>query len=218
MKTIKAVLWDFGGVITSSPFEAFNRYEAERNLPRDFIRGVNARNPDSNAWALLESDQISLEDFDQRFEAESRELGHAVRGADVLGLLAGDVRPQMVAALRKIRQRYKVACLTNNVRGAGKGPGMAADSGVAQQVADIMTLFDLVVESSKVGVRKPQPEFYELACEQLGIQPDQAVFMDDLGINLKPAKAMGMQTIKVVSPEQTLAELGALLGMELGEV
>jgi putative hydrolase of the HAD superfamily len=212
---IKAVLWDFGGVFTSSPFEAFNRYEAERGIPLDFIRSVNATNPDSNAWAQLESSQLELAEFDALFAEESESAGHRIPGIDVLNLLSGDVRPEMVAALDLIKQNYRVGCITNNVQGAGEGPGMASDAAKATQVLDILAMFDVVIESSKVGFRKPEPRIYELACDAMAVEPTEAVFLDDLGINLKPAKAMGMATIKVVSSAQALAELAEILGMSL---
>jgi putative hydrolase of the HAD superfamily len=214
MSAIRAVLWDFGGVILSSPFEAFNRYEVGHGLPHNFLRSVNASNPHANAWAKLERGEVSTALFAQLFEAESAALGHAVSGQDVLALLSGEVRPEMVAVLRRLKGRYKLACLTNNVR-HGDGPGMARTPEQARAVAEIMTLFDQIVESSKVGVRKPEPRFYAIACELLGIQPAEAVFLDDLGINLKPAKAMGMRTIKVEAPESAIAELEAVLGHPL---
>lgn len=207
----KAVLWDFGGVILSSPFEAFRHYERQRGLPVDFIRAVNATNPHDNAWALLERSEISIDEFDVLFATESEILGHRVPGADVLALLGGEIRPEMVAALDRVKaDGHRVACLTNNVIG-GKEIDAAID-GRAAQIAEVMRRFDVVVESSVVGVRKPEPRFYELACELLMVQPEECVFLDDLGVNLKPAAAMGMTTIKVVEPAQAIAELGAVLG------
>jgi putative hydrolase of the HAD superfamily len=212
---IKAVLWDFGGVFTTSPFEAFNRYEAEKGIPLDFIRSVNAHNPGSNAWAQFESSQLELAEFDTLFAAETESAGHRIPGVDVLNLLSGDVRPEMVEALGLIKQNYRVGCITNNVQGAGEGPGMASDAAKAAQVLDILALFDVVIESSKVGIRKPEPRIYEMACEAMAVDPTEAVFLDDLGINLKPAKAMGMTTIKVVSSAQALGELAEILSMTL---
>lgn len=212
---IKAVLWDFGGVITTSPFEAFNRYEREHGIPVDFIRSVNARNPDSNAWAQLESDAIDLAEFDRLFAQETAAAGHSIPGAEVLQLLSGDVRPAMVAALEAIKARYRVACITNNVRAAGTGPGMAIGSARVEAVAQVMSLFDFVIESSVVGLRKPDPRIYQLACEKMGIAPTEAVFLDDLGVNLKSARALGMHTIKVTSQEQALLDLENVLGMTL---
>ena len=213
--TLKAVFWDFGGVFTSSPFEAFNRYEHARGLPPDFIRHVNSTNPDTNAWAQLESGKISVEHFDKLFVEESRQLGHAVPGIDILSLLDGDIRPRMVAALRTVKSHYPVACLTNNVKDAGNGPGMARDKAKADALAEIIELFEFVLESSAAGLRKPEPGFYELALEKAGVEASEVLFLDDLGINLKPARAMGMTTIKVVSEEQALAELADALQLDL---
>ena len=212
MADIRAVLWDFGGVLTTSPFEAFNRYEASAGIPRDFIRRVNATNPDRNAWARLESSQIGVEEFDREFERESRALGHPVPGRAVLELLSGDLRPRMVEALRSCKRRYRVACLTNNVR-SGEGPAMARTSERAQASQLVMALFDFVIESSKEGIRKPNPEFYLRACRALEIEPVEAVYLDDLGINLKPARELGMTTIKVVTEDQALEELAALVDL-----
>ena len=210
----KAVLWDFGGVVTSSPFEAFNRYEKERGLPADFLRSINATNPDSNAWAQLESSQVTVDEFDELFAQEAELKGHRVMGKDVLGLLSGDVRPEMVNALKAIKAQHQIGCITNNVN-TGQGPGMAKSSEKAAQVAEIMALFDVVIESSKVGIRKPDPEIYRMTCEQMSIQPEETIYLDDLGINLKPARALGMATIKVLNADQALDELETLLDMQL---
>ena len=203
---IRAVLWDFGGVILSSPFEAFNRYEAANGLPLDFIRSVNATNPDTNAWALLERSDVSPIEFDALFAQESEALGNRVPGADVLGLLSGEIRPEMVTALdRVIRAGYRTACLTNNVVGGEQ----------RMDVGDVMVMFDHIVESSKVGCRKPEPRFYEIACGLVGVEPAECVFLDDLGINLKPAAAMGMTTIKVTGADQAIGDLETALGISL---
>jgi len=209
------VFWDFGGVVLSSPFEAFNRYEAERGLPRDFIRTVNATNPDANAWALLERSDIDAARFDTQFADEAAALGHRVPGADVLALLKGEIRPAMVEALRRIKAAgLPQACLTNNVVG-GDGVTNTAASERESAIADIMATFDAVIESSKVGCRKPERRFYEIACETMQVEPDRVVFLDDLGINLKTAAAMGMHTIKVIDPIVALRELEAAVGLEL---
>lgn len=212
-KDIKAVLWDFGGVILSSPFDAFNRFEEQYGLPSDFIRSVNATDPDSNAWARLERSELTHEQFDAAFAEESTRLGHEVRGADVLALLAGEVRPEMVRALdRVIEAGYRTACLTNNVSKSDKIDPTANER---SDVTEVFEKFEFVVESSKVGYRKPEPKFYTTACEMLGVQPDECVYLDDLGINLKPAKAMGMRTIKVLNAEQAISELEQILGISL---
>jgi putative hydrolase of the HAD superfamily len=209
-----AVLWDFGGVILSSPFEAFNRYEQEAGLPMDFIRGLNTRNPDTNAWARMERSEVSLQGFVDLFEAEARAAGHALDGWTVLRSLSGDIRPQMVEALRRCKEKLRVACITNNMK-AGEGPGMARSPEKARAVAEIMTLFEHVVESSKVGFRKPDPRIYRHACDLLGVPPESCIYLDDLGINLKPARALGMRTIKVGDPDIAIAELQDMVGIPL---
>jgi putative hydrolase of the HAD superfamily len=211
----KAVLWDFGGVITSSPFEAFAAYEKQNGLPENFIRGINATNPDSNAWAKFERSDIDAASFDTAFLAEAEARGHSVRGGDVLALLAGAIRPEMVAVLERLKaEGYRIACITNNVK-TGAGAGMARTQEKADAVAKVMQLFEHVIESSEVGVRKPDPAIYQMACDKLGVAPRDCVFLDDLGINLKPARAMGMGTVKVVSAAQGIADLSALLGQDI---
>lgn len=211
---VRAVLWDFGGVILSSPFDAFAAYERDAGLPENFIRQLNSRNPDTNAWARMERSEISTDEFATLFEAEAVALGQRLDGQRVLAMLSGALRPEMVEALRRVRTRYRVACITNNVK-TGNGPGMARDPERARQIADVMTLFEHVVESSVLGLRKPDPRIYHHTCDLLGVTPDSCIYLDDLGINLKPARAMGMRTIKVVDPAQAIAELEAMTGMAL---
>lgn len=214
---IKAVLWDFGGVILTSPFESFARYEREIGLPVGFIRSVNATNPLDNAWAKLERSDVDLDGFAALFETEARSLTDhpavdGISGHRVIQLLAGDIRPRMVEALRRCKHAgLRVACLTNNIT----GPAAEGTSERQVRVAEVMALFDVVVESSKVGCRKPEVRFYEIACELVGVGPQACVFLDDLGINLKPAKAMGMRTVKVTDPDDALRELEGHTGLAL---
>jgi putative hydrolase of the HAD superfamily len=206
---IRAVLFDFGGVILSSPFDAFAAYERRSGLPVDFIRTVNSTDPDTNAWARLERNELTLEQFVDAFEAEALSLGHRVDGHQVIACLRGEIRPRMVAALAACRERLATALLTNNfVTGT-------PDWSSGGSFHELLALFDVVVESSRVGCRKPERRFYEIALEELEIVPEEAVFLDDLGVNLKPAREMGMTTIKVVDPDRALDELGAVLGLSL---
>jgi putative hydrolase of the HAD superfamily len=212
---VQAVIWDFGGVVTSSPFEAFNRYEQENGLPKDFLRGVNAVNPDANAWALFERAEIDAARFDALFAQESAALGHPTPGAEVLALLSGDIRPRVVAALDTCKAAgLMLGCITNNVP-TGTGAGMAPTAEKARAVAAILARFDHVLESSKIGIRKPDPRIYALMCEALDVEPAACVYLDDLGINLKPARQMGMKTIKVESEAQLLADLAPMIGLSL---
>ena len=210
---LQAVIWDFGGVLTSSPFEAFTRYEEERGLPTDFVRSVNAVNIQENAWAKLERSEVNADEFDVLFRDESRALGHEVPGKDILGLLSGSVRPSVVNALKVCKSKVKVGCITNNAP-VGKGAGMSSDANKAAQVSEIMMLFDHVIESSKLGIRKPDPRIYALMCEALDVDPARCVYLDDRGINLKQARAMGMHTIKVLNEAQLLQDLKGATGFE----
>ncbi|MCR5878164.1 HAD-IA family hydrolase [Phenylobacterium sp. J367] len=213
---VEAVIWDFGGVFTSSPFEAFNRYEAEKGLPKDLIRRVNATNGDHNAWALFERNEIGAARFDELFLEESTALGHPVRGADVLPLLSGSLRPRMVAALKACKAAgFKVGCITNNVV-SEHSPGQDEGQRMAGAMAQVMPLFDAIIESSKAGVRKPDPRIYLMMCDLLAVQPEACVYLDDLGINCKPAAGLGMTAIKVVDVDQTLSELSAAVGLDFG--
>jgi putative hydrolase of the HAD superfamily len=207
---IEAVIWDFGGVLTTSPFEAFARFERERGLPADIIRRTNAANHLENAWAKFERAEVDIEAFDELFAAESRALGAEVRGKHVLPLLAGDLRPEMVEALTRIGEKYKTGCITNNL------PAIGSAGGRTLYIAEVMSLFDHVIESAKIGLRKPDPRIYRMMVETLQVDPKNCIYLDDLGVNLKPAREMGMITIKVVSAPQAIAELEAATGMKLG--
>jgi putative hydrolase of the HAD superfamily len=208
---IRAVLWDFGGVVTTSPFEAFNLYEDDQGLPKDLIRTINATNPHDNAWAKLERNEVDTAGFAELFEAEAAALGHTVSGTKVLSLLHGRVRPAMAEAVRRCAEQFVCACLTNNFAGGG----LMADPSRAAEVKAVQACFHHIIESSKVGLRKPDPRIYELACQTMAVEPAEVVYLDDLGINLKPAAAMGMTTIKVVDPDDALARLEAAVGVPM---
>ena len=202
---IEAVLFDFGGVILSSPFEAFAAYEKEIGLPANTIRKINATDPDSNAWAQFERREVSTEDFVLLFEEEALALGYELNAQRILEGLHGSLRPSMVEALSKCSSKFKTAMLTNNITPMG-------EQDLDEDVQKVVEIFDLLIESSIEGCRKPEEKFYEVACERLDVKPENCVFLDDLGINLKPARAMGMTTIKVIDPEDAIKELYEILG------
>ena len=209
---IEAVIWDFGGVFTASPFEAFARYERERGIPDGAIRKINTTNHENNAWARFERADIDFAGFDELFAAEAGALGYQIPGRDVIGLLAGEFRPEMIEALRRVKTRFKTGCITNNMPSDAAG-NFATNR--ALYTREVMGLFDAVIESSKVGIRKPDPRIYLMMCETLGVKPGACVYLDDLGGNLKPARAMGMTTIKVETGAQAIVELEAATGMKL---
>ena len=232
---IRAALFDFGGVIVDGPFEAFAAHERRHALPQGLIRRINATDPDTNAWARLERGEVDSDGFAKLFEAEARAQGHPIDGHEILALLSGSVtgvavagagdatmgrlRPAMVEAVRRCSQRLVTGLLTNNFHPTStpdRPPGEIGPVPSSEDpYAEVMALFDGVIESRVVGVRKPDPRFYEMACARLEIEPAEAVFLDDLGINLKPARAMGMTTIKVVDPSDALADLERVVGFPL---
>ena len=208
---IEAVIWDFGGVLTTSPFEAFARFETERGLPADIVRRTNAANHWENAWAKFERAEIDIDTFDRLFATESLALGAEVRGKDVLPLLSGDLRPEMIEALRRVSAKFKTGCITNNLPANSIG----SKAGRSLYVTEVMALFDHVIESAKIGLRKPDPRIYAMMTEALAVDPKHCVYLDDLGVNLKPARDMGMTTVKVLNAPQAIAELEAATGLSL---
>ena len=210
--TVTAVVFDLGGVLTESPMTAFAAYEAEAGLPAGLVRRLNSTDPDTNAWARYERRELDEAGFRAAFEAEAAAAGHAVDAGRVLAALAGDLRPAMVAAVGRLREAgLPLALLSNNV---APMPRTGA-------LGDLLARFDAVVESSVEGVRKPEPAIYRLALDRLSaavgrpIAPADCAYLDDLGINLKPARALGMHTVKVTDPDVALAELSALTGVAL---
>ncbi len=207
MPSIRAALFDFGGVISTSPFESFARYERDLGIPEGFLRGLNATNHDTNAWARHERAEVTFDEFCDAYEAEALAAGWKIEAREVMACLAGDIRPEMLEAIARCHERLKTALITNNI-------ATTAESNDAM-LSIVEGLFDVVVESSKTGLRKPDPRIYELTCEQLDVDPSEVVFLDDLGINLKPAAQMGMTTIKVVDPDVALAELESVVGFSV---
>ena len=204
-----SIFWDFGGVITSSPFEAFKKFEVENDLPENFLRKVNSTNPQNNAWALLEQSKINQMEFNDLFFQESSELGFGVNGLKVLDLLEGDLRLGMVDIIKTLKKMdFIQACLTNNfIPDNDNQPDMMD----LNKKTEVFNLFDFIFESKEIGLRKPDQAFYDYVLEKVDIPPEKIIFLDDLGINLKPAKAMGMTTIKVISESQAKEDLERIL-------
>jgi len=205
----KAVIWDFGGVITSSPFEAFNKFELDNNLPKDIIRTINSENPDDNAWAKFERNDIDINEFDTLFSKEADKKGFQISGKQVVKLLSGDIRKPMVDFLLSLKENYKLGCITNNIQNS-------KDEKVnhLNQASQVMKIFDHIIESSKVGLRKPDPNIYYMSCDALGVRPEECIYLDDLGINLKPARKIGMTTIKVIDPNEAIDEVKKYLQLK----
>ncbi|WP_236627756.1 HAD-IA family hydrolase [Caulobacter sp. B11] len=212
---IEAVIWVSAGCSPPRRSRPSGAMSAERGLPADFIRRVNSTDPDVNAWARFErSEMAARPEFDALFleEATPTRWVMAVRGAEVLPLLYGDLRPRVLAAMLACKARFKVGCITNNVT-TGHGAGMASSAEKAAAVGEIMSHFAVVIESSKAGVRKPDPRIYLMMCEALGVAPEACVYLDDLGVNCKPAAALGMTAIKVTTEDQLLADLAKATGL-----
>ena len=204
---IRGVIFDIGGVVVDSPLQAIRGYERDRGIAADAINRAVAASGERGAWSRLERGELALEEFYTPFEADCRAHGLAVDAREVLLRIQGaiGVRPAMLTAIERIRARgLRVGALTNNWRGEGSGPDPA-----------LRSHFDAFVESSAVGLRKPDPRIYELACRELGVAPAEAVFLDDIGYNLKAARALGMTTLKVEDPARALADLERLLGFPL---
>jgi len=212
MTDIKAVIFDVGGVLTTAPYDNFAAYEREKGLPDNFLNHVCGRDPVAGAWARFERSEITEAEFDEEFREDSlahpmNEAGVPVPGSDLVALMAVRVRPEMLRAVRTCKTRFKVGCITNtttiDIRAQGAGP----------EADGLFEAFDHVIESHKAGVRKPDPRIYEMMCDALDVGPEACVFLDDLGVNLKPAKAMGMTTIRVREPAAALEALSAATGL-----
>jgi putative hydrolase of the HAD superfamily len=210
--TVSAVVFDLGGVITESPMIAFAAYEREAGLPDGLIRQLNSTDPDTNAWARFERNELDVPGFSAAFEAEAAALGHRLDAGRVLAALRGEVRPAMVEAIRRLKEAgLPLGMVSNNVSPMERGGRMD----------EILDMFDVIVESSVEGVRKPEPEIYLRALDRLSdavgrrIEATDCAYLDDLGINCKPARALGFSTIKVVDPDVAIAELSALVGFPL---
>jgi putative hydrolase of the HAD superfamily len=207
---IAAVIFDLGGVVFPSPFEAFDEYDHGNGLPKGTLRALIRRSSEEGAWAALERGELSMDEFVAALEAEADGAGFRLDARKMMALLGTHLgpRPEMATAIERIREHgLKTAALTNNWADDNRRSS-------PHPLHDALG-FDVIVESAREGLRKPDPRIYALVIARLNVLASQAVFLDDLGINLKPARAMGMTTIKVVDPADALRELQAVLGFSL---
>jgi len=205
-----AVIFDLGGVVLGSPLHAIARYERDCGLPAGFINRVVVSSGPAGAWARLERGELQVPEFIPAFEADCLAAGQRVAAAPMMEAIREESqpRPRMLAAIRALRVRgLRVGALTNN--------WVSEEPAESRLGLDLRELFDAFVESAILGLRKPDPRIYLHACKELGVEPTEAVFLDDIGLNLKAARALGMHTIKVDAPEQALAELDRVLGFVL---
>ena len=201
----RAVIFDLGGVVLQSPLRIILRFERERGLPEGTVGRVIVSGGPDGTWAQLERGEISLEQFYQALDADAAAAGTPFSAAELLGAFdqMATVRPEMIDVIRGLRARdLKTAALTNN---------WVSRNQWYRLMGELQAEFDVFVESCKVGLRKPDPRIYELVLDELGVPAPDSIFLDDLGTNLKPARAMGMATIKVEDPNEALAELERLL-------
>jgi putative hydrolase of the HAD superfamily len=208
----RAVVFDLGGVVLGSPIHAIHRYEDELGFEKNAINRVVAATAPHGAWSRLERGELGMDAFFPAFEEECRRAGFEICARSLFERMAAESlpRPAMLAAIRRLREvGLRVGALTNNwPSSAGEDSSRAPDGG-----GELASLFDVFIESRVEGLRKPDPRIYRLACERLRVSPPEAVFLDDIGANLKPARALGFTTIKVDDPEAALAELWAVLGL-----
>ena len=204
-----AVIFDLGGVVFPSPFEAFDAYDTDAGLPAGTVRALIKTSSETGAWAALERGELTMADFHAALEAEATTAGFVLDGARLMAMVASGfgARPAMARAIGRIREAgLRTAALTNNWPRSDDGAPTITGNGLG---------FDVIIESAVVGLRKPDPRIYELVLTQLEVEAGNTVFLDDLGINLKPAREMGMTTIKVTDPHDALAALSATLGFEV---
>ena len=210
---LRAVIFDLGGVVLGSPLHAIAAYERELGLPANAVNRVVAATAPHGAWSRLERGELSMEAFYTAFEADCAAAGHRLSAREMMARMSAAARPRpsMLRAIGTIREAgLLTAALTNNWAHAEPGSAVVDDGTRA-----LREHFDVFVESSVEGLRKPDPRIYSLACDRLGIEPPEAAFLDDIGANLKPARELGMHTIRVTEPEQALRELEAVIGLTL---
>ena len=202
---IKTIIFDFGGVITNSPIEGFKNLEKTHGYSKGLITGINMNNPDNNAWARSERGEIEIDTFLSQFEQEALDIGHDINADEILIQLYGSPRPIMIKKIISLSKsnKYKLICLTNVLKGIKKFMPKERE----EVVNNIMSYFDKIYESYKIGMRKPEARIYEYIIKDLEINPKETIFLDDLGMNLKTARQLGINTIKVVDPIEAIKTL-----------
>ena len=206
MTPYRAVVFDLGGVVVGSPLHAIAAYERELGLPRNAINHVVVGAGHGGGWSRLERGELGLEEFYPVFEADCAAAGCTIDARELMRRVAEATvpRPAMLEAIARLRRAgLKVGALTNNWVSDDEGTRVLAPH------------FDAFVESAVVGLRKPDPRIYQLVCRELAVEPPHAVFLDDIGSNLKAARELGMATIKVDEPASALDALSALVGLAL---
>ncbi|KAF9262145.1 HAD-like protein [Marasmius fiardii PR-910] len=246
-RTFKAVIFDLGGVVLRSPFIAIAEYERLHGIPENYLNcSIVARGP-QGAWQKFERGEIELFPFYEAFGRDLSDTANGnvwyeaycqrkgikcpqlpstlhINGRDLFGAMMRISRvydPYMVEAIHRIRagKKHKIIALTNNYAQSVVPPSERAflgwEDGVAPQ--DLRELFDDFCDSSTLGTRKPERKFYVIACERNNIQPQEAIFLDDIGMNLKAAKQLGMDTIHVPigGTLGAVKQLETKLGMDL---
>ena len=207
--TIKTVIFDFGGVITNSPIEGFKLLEEKHGYDKGLITNINMNNPDDNAWAKSERGEIDIYTFLEEFEKEALEIGQKIDAREILQQLYGSMRENMINKIKLLStsKKYKLICLTNVL----KGVDIFTPKERVEAVKDVMSYFDIIYESYKLNMRKPEARIYQYILKELNIEPQETVFLDDLGMNLKSARKLGINTIKVIEPNDAIYELDQIL-------
>ena len=207
--TIKTIIFDFGGVITNSPIEGFKLLEEKHGYDKGLITNINMNNPDDNAWAKSERGEIDIYTFLEEFEKEALEIGQKIDAREILQQLYGSMRENMINKIKLLStsKKYKLICLTNVL----KGVDIFTPKERIEKVKRVMSYFDIIYESYKLNMRKPETRIYQYILNEINIKPEETIFLDDLGMNLKPARQLGINTIKVVNPIDAINELDQIL-------
>ena len=207
---IQTIIFDFGGVITDSPIEGFKKLEKSYGISKGVISSIVMTNPDNNAWAKSERGEIDIQTFIEEFNLEAKKLGYNLNAKEILKQLYGPLRPLMVEKIASLSKNYQLICLTNVL----KGVHVFSPEERKKEVDHVLSFFDKIYESCEIGMRKPEKRIYRYLLDDLKIKPENSVFLDDLGMNLKTAKLLGINTVKVIDPTAALKELDNYLKIE----